>query len=217
VKARYLLLAPTMLVVTAALHLRVGREPRLTWGATHDEVNRLMPGDDLMADPQVLATRAITIDAPPASIWPWLMQMGSGRGGVYTYDWIENVFGLSMHSSSVVHPEWQDRRIGDAEQLGKSGPILRIELLEPKSAMVFASEDGDWIWAFGLYPIDQSQTRLVSRNRIRSSEASLVRRAFQTSVMEPGSLVMERKMLLGIKELAEALVTASQWDVGRAA
>jgi hypothetical protein len=71
----------------------------LTWGARPDEVSRKLPGDELLPGEGTVATRAITIDAPPAAIWPWLVQMGSGRGGVYTYDWIENLFGLDMHST----------------------------------------------------------------------------------------------------------------------
>jgi len=166
-----------------------------------------MPGDSLLPEPDVLATRAVTVNAPASAIWPWLVQMGSGRGGVYTYDWIENLFGLDMHSINEIRPEFQDRKVGDQERLGKSGPVMRVEVLDPERAMVLASDDGNWVWAFGLYPAD-NRTRLVSRNRIRAPGASLPQRALQTLVMEPGSLIMERKMLLGIKERAEALTKA---------
>ena len=189
----------------AIAYLALGREPCLTWGASDEEVHRVMQGDELLANPEVLATRAVTIEAPPSAIWPWLMQMGSNRGGVYTYDWIENLFGLNMHSINKIVPEFQNRKVGDAERLGKSGPVMRVATLEPESAMVLASDDGNWVWAFGLYSIGQSRTRLVSRNRISAPSASLPRRAIQTLVMEPGSLIMERKMLLGIKERAEML------------
>jgi hypothetical protein len=76
----------------------------LTWGARPDEVARKLPGDELLADAGIVSTRAVTIDAPPGAIWPWLVQMGSGRGGVYTYDWIENLFGLDMHSAREILP-----------------------------------------------------------------------------------------------------------------
>ena len=194
----------------ALAYLSVGREPCLTWGATEEEARREMPGDGLLANPEILATRAVTIDTPPTAIWPWLMQMGSGRGGVYTYDWIENLFGLDMHSVDEIKPEFQNRKVGDAERLGKSGPVLRVAVLEPESTMVLSSDDGNWVWAFGLYPIDRARTRLVSRNRIKSPGASLFRRTIQTLVMEPGSLIMERKMLLGIKERAEMLAQSSR-------
>ena len=84
---------------------RIMRTPVLTWGATDEEVARKLPGDDLLADAAVVSTRAITVDAPPAAVWPWLVQMGAGRGGAYTYDWIENLFRLEIHSADTIHPE----------------------------------------------------------------------------------------------------------------
>ena len=93
----------------------------LTWGARPDEVSRKLPGDELMTDPDIVATRAVWIDAPASSIWPWLVQMGPGRGGAYTYDWIENLFGLGMHSASEILLEYQDLKVGDAQRLGTRG------------------------------------------------------------------------------------------------
>jgi len=179
----------------------------LTWGATADEVSGRMPGDDLMPDPDMQTTRAITIEALPGAIWPWLVQMGSGRGGAYTYDWIENLFALNMHSANEIRPEFQDLKVGDALPLGSKAPRLRVEVLDPDRALVVRSEDGNWVWAFGLYP-DGKHTRLVSRNRIKTPGASAPARLAYTVVMEPGSLVMERKMLLGIKQRAERLAAA---------
>ena len=179
----------------------------LTWGATADEVSGRMPGDDLMPDPDMQTTRAITIEALPGAIWPWLVQMGSGRGGAYTYDWIENLFALNMHSANEIRPEFQDLKVGDALPLGSKAPRLRVEVLDPDRALAVRSEDGNWVWAFGLYP-DGKHTRLVSRNRIKTPGASAPARLAYTVVMEPGSLVMERKMLLGIKQRAERLAAA---------
>jgi len=179
----------------------------LTWGATADEVSGQMPGDDLMPDPDMQTTRAITIEAPPGAIWPWLVQMGSGRGGAYTYDWIENLFALNMHSANEILPEFQDLKVGDALPLGSKAPRLLVEVLDPDRALVVRSEDGNWIWAFGMYP-DGKHTRLVSRNRMKTPGGSAPARLAYTVVMEPGSLVMERKMLLGIKQRAERLAAA---------
>lgn len=184
------------------------RKQCLTWGATAEEVGRVMPGDELLAEPDILATRAVTVAAGPAAIWPWLVQMGPGRGGAYTYDWIENMLGLDMHSAEEILPEFQKLAVGDVQPLGGNGPRLRVEVLEPEHALVFASEDGNWVWAFGLYPTE-GRTRLVSRNRIAVPGASLPMVLFNHLIMEPGSLVMERKMLLGIKERAEHLASAS--------
>ena len=191
--------------VGAGIYLVLGRNPCLTWGATAEDVGRTLPGDDLLANPDLLSTRAVTVEAPPGSIWPWLMQMGSGKGGVYTYDWIENLFGLHMHSADEILPQFQDRKVGDVEQLGKNGPRLRVATLDPERAMVLHSEDGNWVWAFCLYPEGPGRTILLSRNRIATPGAGWAQRAFGILVMEPGSLVMERKMLLGIKSRAEHL------------
>jgi hypothetical protein len=174
----------------------------LTWGASPEEASRQMPGDELLPEPDIVTTRAVTVDVPPAAIWPWLVQMGSGRGGAYTYDWIENLFGLDMHSADEVRPEFQDLKVGDALPVGEKGPRMRVSVLDPQRALVFRSEDGAWIWTFALDERDGG-TRLVSRNRIRPPHASTALRLFNLFVMEPGSLVMERKMLLGIKDRAE--------------
>jgi hypothetical protein len=128
--------------------------------------------------------------------------MGPGRGGAYTYDWMENLFGLNMHSADEILPRFQDLKVGDVQQLGSKGPRLRVEVLETEQAMVLGSEDGNWVWAFGLYPEDLG-TRLVSRNRISTPAASAFKAIVGVLVMEPGSLVMERKMLLGIRRRAE--------------
>jgi hypothetical protein len=167
-----------------------------------------MAGDDLLPEPEVLATRAVSIAAPPSAIWPWLVQMGSGRGGAYTYDWIENLFGLGMHSATEILPQFQDLEVGDVLPLGAKGPRMRVEVLDREQALVFRSEDGTWVWAFGLYP-DSGDTRLVSRNRIAIPDASFAKRLVNLLVIEPGSLVMEAKMLNGIKERAERLSAKS--------
>jgi len=182
---------------------RLLREPVLTWGATADEVERRIPGDELQPEPDVCSTRAITIDAPPSAVWPWLVQMGSGRGGAYTYDWIENLFGLGMKSADTIRPEWQELAVGDVIPGRASLPDMRVEVLEPRRVLVTRSEDGTWVWAFVLDDL-AGRTRLLSRNRIALPERSLGDR-IGMAVMEPGSLVMERKMLLGIKERAERL------------
>src|SRR5690348_13312921 len=174
----------------------------LTWGARPDEVSGKLPGDELLPRAGIVATRAITVDAKPGAIWPWLVQMGPGRGGVYTYDWIENLFGLGIHSVDAILPEFQDLKVGDAQRLGASGPVLRVAVLEPEKSLVLRSDDGNWVWAFALVPA-ASGTRLISRNRILAPGAPAMTRLLYEYVMEPGSLVMERKMLLGIKQRAE--------------
>lgn len=107
------------------LYRRFLREPILTWGATSDEAARRLPGDELLADADLVATRAITVDAPASAIWPWLAQMGPGRGGAYTYDWIENLLGIGIHSVDRVVPELQQQlEIGDVMGNKQGGPAM---------------------------------------------------------------------------------------------
>ena len=192
----------TCLGTAAVLTNPLWRSWCLCWGATVDEVDSRLPGDDLLANPDVITTRAIHIDAPPGRIWPWLVQMGPGRAGAYTYDWIENLAGLNMHSADEILPEYQHLEVGDSWRLGANGPVLRVASFEPDTSLVVRSDDGNWVWAFVLARTGTGG-RLVSRNRIRQPGASWLGRMITRYVMEPGSLVMERKMLLGIKERAE--------------
>lgn len=175
----------------------------MTWGATEDEVAAKLPGDELLPGADGIATRAITIDAPPTAVYPWLAQMGpSPRGGAYTYDWIENLLGLDMHSTDRVLEEYQHPVVGDT--IGHGAEASRIEIAEPDHAFVTRTADGDWVWSFTLVPVGQS-TRLISRNRFRLPGLG---KKLAMIPMEPGSLIMERKMLQGIKERAEALAHA---------
>ncbi len=189
----------------AVLYRLALREWCLTWGATAGEAAESLPGDDLLPRAEIIATRAITIDAPPRAVWPWLAQMGSGRGGAYTYDWIENLFGMGMHSADEILPEHQDVKVGDAFRLGPGRPFMRFEVVEPDRALVVRFEDGSWVWSFVLRPVAVGRTRLLSRNRIATPGGSIAARLATTYLMEPGSLVMERKMLMGVKQRAERL------------
>jgi hypothetical protein len=178
---------------------RLARARIVNWGATEEEVASALPGDELLADAEVVATRAITIDAPPGAIWPWLVQMGVGRGGAYTYDWIQRMLGLDMHNADEIIPEFQHLEIGDVLPMRPNDPGMRIEVLDPERALSSRSEDGTWVWTLALVA-HNSSTRLISRNRAR------VRTPAQRAgmaLMEIGSLVMERKMLNGIKQRAE--------------
>jgi hypothetical protein len=177
------------------------RDRVLTWGATAEEATQALPGDDLLDPADIVATRAIEIDAPPSAIWPWLVQMGPGRAGAYTYDWIENLFGLNMHSADQIHAEWQNLKVGDVLRSSAERPGMRVEILDPERALSNCSEAGDWVWTFVLVPRNGS-TRLISRNRISMRGAAAGQRLGML-VMEPGSLVMERRMLRGIRQRAE--------------
>lgn len=192
-------------VAFGALYRVLLRRPILTWGATDGEAASRLPGDELLEGADGVATRAIGIDAPPSAVWPWLAQMGpSPRGGAYTYDWIENLLGLNMHSVDCVLPAFQHPQVGDTIVLGSNR--MRLERVEREHVIAWRSEDGNWVWTFAMEERD-GRTRLVSRNRYRLP--TLVARIGMLP-MEPCSLAMERKMLRGIKRRAERLATGTQ-------
>ena len=184
----------------AFVYVRVLRRPILSWGATAKEAAAWLPGDGLLEDADGVATRAITIGAPPSAVWPWIAQMGpSPRGGAYTYDWIENLLGLNMHSTDRVLPEYQQPQVGDG--FGYGANKMSFAIVEPEHVLATQSADGNWVWTFVLEDQD-GQTRLISRNRFR---LPTLKDKIGMIPMEPASLVMERRMLHGIKQRAEKL------------
>src|SRR4051812_33903925 len=178
-------------VVLGAGYRALLRRLILTWGATGAEAGAPLPGDELLEDADGTSTRAVWVDAPVTAVWPWLAQMGpSPRGGAYTYDWIENLLGLGMHSVDHVLPEFQHPRAGDTIALGANE--MRVELVDPERAIAWRSADGIWVWSFVMEQRD-GRTRLISRNRFRLP--TLGARVGMLP-MEAASLLMERKMLL---------------------
>lgn len=175
------------------------------WGASHEEVERAMPGDDLVPDARDVSTRAVTIRVKPEEVWPWLMQMGYQRGGMYSYDWIDQLIGvLDEPSTDQVLPEFQHLEPGDVIPMGY-GPSWPVAAVEPYRSLVLdIREPGvDISWSFGLYELDEEHTRLVLRIRIRVKPVAHLISSFP--VLDFGQFLMTRKMLLGIKERAEAL------------
>ena len=194
--------ATAALASAVFLYRKFLRQPILTWGATAEEAEARLPGDELLEDADGVATRAITIDAPASAVWPWLAQMGPApRGGAYTYDWIENLLGLNMHSADRVLSEYQHPQVGEGFGYGANKMSFRI--VQPEHVLATQSADGNWVWSFILEERD-GRTRLISRNRFRLPR---LRDRIGMIPMEPGSLVMERKMLYGIKQRAENLAS----------
>jgi hypothetical protein len=189
--------------VGCALYPALLRRRVLTWGATGEEAGATLPGDELLPHAGGVSTRAITVDTPAAAVWPWLAQMGPApRGGAYTYDWIENLLGLNMHSADRILPDFQHPQIGDV--IGFGANRMRLERVEPDGpdrVLAWRSQDGAWVWTFVLRQ-EAGRTRLISRNRFRLPPRPL---RLIWPAMEVGSLVMERKMLQGIRQRAEAL------------
>ena len=186
--------------LAAAVYMRSLRRRILTWGATPAEAEAVLPGDDRLADADGVATRAVTIAAAPSDVWPWLAQMGPvPRGGAYSYDWIENLLGLDMHSTDRVLREFQHPQPGDT--IGYGTNAMRVEIADPERCLAWRSEDGNWVWTFVLDG-HGDRTRLISRNRFRLPSAAA---RLGMLALEPASLIMERKMLKGIRRRAEQL------------
>ena len=192
-------------------HSFVVRPRILFWGATGDEIARKLPGDNIVTTPTASTTRALTIDAPPAAVWVWLVQIGYGRGGWYSYDALEKAAGagdfVEGRSATHVHPDLQELRPGD---LIKMSPwtALSVVGIDPGKYLVLGGEDTGAplmtksSWAFVLEPHGDGATRLIVRERARSDPRDLVQRLFD-HLLEVPHFLMERKMLLGIKERAE--------------
>jgi hypothetical protein len=187
-------------VVVLICYLFLVRPRFARWGATPEEVDRAMPGDELLGTAPSI-TRAITIDARPDLIWPWLVQIGFGRAGWYSYDWIDND---GLPSADRIVPELQDLGVGDRVLMApEMGPTVRM--IDPNRHLLCAGEQDSW--CLGLYPVGDGRTRLVSRWRERWPRTPAT--IFWLLISEPGSFIMERKMLLGIKARAERMRTAS--------
>lgn len=179
------------------------------WGTASADLTRAMAGDGLIADPTYSGTMAVIVNAKPEHIWPWLVQIGYRRGGLYSYDWLDRLFGyLDRPSATRVLPEFQHLSVGDTIPVGR-GPNWPVGVVEPNRALVLDMRNMgglDWVWQFGLYPVDETRTRLVSRSRVR---AHAVWARLLTHAIEPAGFLMTRRMLLGLKQRAEALRAAN--------
>jgi hypothetical protein len=197
------------------------------WGATDEEVRQSMPGDEELSNPQSVTTRAVTINARPEGIWPWLIQIGTGRAGWYSYDWIERAMGLQVESAREIIPEYQHLAVGDTIPLAP-GYEVPVKAIEPNQLLLlsdYTPSIGGSVWAITLYPLDEWRTRLVWRLRARFNwslgsifggflsgrrddlhhgRIDWLRELPMYLFIEPGSFLMTRKCMLGIKSRAEA-------------
>ena len=172
------------------------------WGATDDEVTAALAGDEYVNNPKEVVTRAITIMAPPESIFPWLLQIGADKGGYYSYSWLEAMLFCRIVNADRIHPEWQDLQVGDLVKMcpGDYGPPpYQVAVIIPNQAVVLGhQENGKWVenWQFVLVPDVDGSTRLIVRTRTMMTGGLW-------SIIHPGVFIMETGMMKGIKERSE--------------
>ncbi len=209
------ILSGTSLIIgaAAASYVLFGRPRHLRWGATDHEIYEPLPGDEVKPDADVQVTHAITINAPAEIVWKWLVQIGQGRGGFYSYDFIENLFGLDIHNTDQIRSDLQVLSVGQFIRSAREGWLggrfrdktgWYVVELDPARALVLRDEVDHGSWAFILKPIGANSTRLVIRAR-GSKPANIPLKIFHYAFFEPAHFIMERKMLLTLKRLSESI------------
>ncbi|MBN1487362.1 MAG: hypothetical protein JW981_06930 [Anaerolineae bacterium] len=197
------------IVVVVVVYVRVLLPWHMHWGATDEEVNDSMPGDEIVPNPSTESTRAITIHARVSEVWPWLVQLGQGRGGMYSYEFLENLVGCDIHNADHVLPDYQTLEPGDIIRMGPEGyPFYIVQAVESEKSLVLQAGDpvtqepGTGSWAFQLIPQDDGTSRLITRQRA-FHEATFSNFLIWNVFTDPISFVMEQKMLRTIRDRAE--------------
>lgn len=198
--------------VAAGAGLVAARQFYRNWGTTKDECQTPLPGDELIGQPAVQTTEGVWIDAPAADVWPWLVQMGQDRGGLYSYEGLENLVGLKYRNADRIHPEWQHLEVGDVIRvvprgwMGLSdGIALPVAQVTEGQSIVLRLQPPqlpwDGIWSFHVIPRWEDRCRLLVRSRSRMRAPGEVLGA---EAGGPVLALMTRGMLLGIKRRVEA-------------
>ncbi len=201
--------AAIAMVSVLAAYALLGRPWHMRWGATDLESREHLPGDDLLASADLTATRAITVRTPAQEVWPWIAQLRQGRGGFYSYDFLENLAGCGIHSADRIVPEWQTLQVGDEVRLHPEVP-LHVAILQPGAALVLRGgvpmadtpPPYDFTWAFVLGREPDGTTRLLVRERYAYTKKWT---ALLVEPVEILSLLMTQKMLRGIRDRAERI------------
>lgn len=193
-----------MLLATLAAGV-VYRRWHLTWGATAAEASGPMPADDLLPGAAFVATRAIDVAAAPDQVWGWLVQVGHGRAGFYSYDRVDNG---GVPSATTILPQFQSPSVGDLAAPMTAGTdertSFRVAEVVPSSQLVWSKPDSTWAWL--LVPQPDGGTRLLTRLKTRYRADRWL--PVTVLLMEVGDFPMMRRMLLGIRQRAEAAANA---------
>lgn len=200
------------LEIVVALATPFLRFRRRRWGTTDEELETTYPGDELVPEPKWTANHAISIDATPNQVWPWIAQIGQGRGGWYSYEKLENLVGCQIENASRILEEHQRVREGDPIKLHVEMPPMKVAIVDEPSALVLhgnpaGGDEGATLsttWAFLLLEQPNGTTRLLSRTRYHHADDLRSKLMGGPLLIEPISFVMERKMLEAIKALAES-------------
>ena len=198
------------------------RGVRNRWGMTPEAASFDYPGDEHVPAPKWQWTHGIEIEAPAAIVWSWVAQIGGGRAGFYSYQWLENLVGCDVHNADRIHPEWQ-MHVGDTLQLHPKVPALRIvEVEEGRWAVALGGRvagDPDQLattWLFYVESLSPRRSRFISRFRMGySGRSKRARRLYGPYVTEAIGFVMDRRMLLGVKERAEQTAQESLRDAAQ--
>ena len=202
--------------VAALGFLYVARRYYRNWGSTKEECRAVLAGDELVGAPAVQTTDGIWIDAPTEAVWPWLVQMGQDRGGLYSCERFENLMGLHYRNADEIHDEWQHLEPGDVVRLAPrrwlglpAGVVLEAVEVVPGRSIVLRStpvrEHWDAVWSFHLSPRLDDRSRLLIRSRTGLRHPGQVLAA---EAAGPALAIVTRGMLLGIKRRAENVVQA---------
>lgn len=188
-----------------------------SWGATEGEIEAALPGDDIVPNANLRSTKGITIQAPPEAIYPWLLQIGVDRGGMYSYDWLENLFGLNVHTTDRIMPEYQNVQVGDfwrftpKEYVLNPGPGLYVKQLVENEAVLLCfgleskpDETCFDTWQLVLVPQANGSTRLLLRSNMAIKPELPIKLTYFIQFL------MERKMLLTLRERTEQAAISSQ-------
>lgn len=181
------------------------------WGATTEEIYSTLPGDEYIESPEINTTKAILINSKPVDIWPWVVQMGQGRGGHYSYDWLENLFGFQVHSVREILPQWQHLKEGDTINFSACRKMV-VDQIESEKHLLLLEHDKKQkktrknmpraSWLIYLQPLENGTTHLISHIRY-AYRPGIINFLKMRLFIELAGFIMERRMLLGIKERAE--------------